>query len=429
MALLALLEGNVVGQLHADAEGRPQFRYDSQWQAKPEAVPVSLSLPLAAQEHASETVAAVLWGLLPDNEHTIRRWAAKFQVSARNPIALLSHVGEDCAGAVQYVRPERLDACLSGESDHVRWLDTADVAEMLRRLRRDVGATRLADDVGQFSLAGAQAKTALLLQDKRWGVPAGRIPTTHILKPPSGEYDGFAENEHFCLRLAHALGLPVAGSAVLHFDDEIALVVERYDRIMVQGEWRRVHQEDFCQSLGIHPQHKYQNEGGPAPAVLAEVLRTHSGRARADLETLASALAFNWLLAGTDAHAKNYSLLLGPRGRVRLAPLYDLLSALPYRTQMNPHKIKLAMKIGSHYRWWQVTANDWRLLAAELRLEENWLVEMLKQMADQLPDLAQLCAASMAANGLTHPVIPRMVEEIAAVAKRARRLLDQPSQG
>ena len=50
----------------------------------------------------------ILWGLLPDNERVLDRWAKKFQVSARNVFALISHVGEDCAGAVQFVTPDRL---------------------------------------------------------------------------------------------------------------------------------------------------------------------------------------------------------------------------------------------------------------------------------------------------------------------------------
>jgi hypothetical protein len=96
--------------------------------------------------------------------------------------------------------------------------------------RRPFGMAGRGSDTGQFSLAGAQPKTALLFERKRWGVPSGRIPTTHILEPPTGEWDGHAENEHFSLQLARALGLIVPNSSVLRFQDEIAIVVERYDR-------------------------------------------------------------------------------------------------------------------------------------------------------------------------------------------------------
>ena len=124
-------------------------------------------------------------------------------------------------------------------------------------------------DTGQFSLAGAQPKTALLFQDGKWGVPSGRVPTTHILKPPTTAFDGHAENEHFSLELARALGLPVVDSRIMHFQNEIAIVVERYDRLRTKAGTRRIHQEDICQALAILPTQKYQNEGGPASMILS----------------------------------------------------------------------------------------------------------------------------------------------------------------
>ncbi len=426
MELVALLDSRPIGHLLKDRNGNPLLEYDAEWRANPDAIPLSLSLPIASETHASDTVASVLWGLLPDNEHTLQRWAAKFQVSARNPLALLAHIGEDCAGAVSFVRPDRVAAWTAGKKDGVQWLETLDVEKRLHRLRQDSGATREPDDVGQFSLAGAQPKIALLFRDGRWGIPSGRVPTTHILKPPTGEFDGFAENEHFCFRLARALDLPAAASAVARFGEEIAICVERYDRIKVGNDLIRVHQEDFCQALGVHPQRKYQNQGGPSPKDMGDLIRVHSSRPRDDLETLFRALAFNWLLAGTDAHAKNYSLLLGGRGQVRLAPLYDLLSALPY-PQLNKRKSPLAMKVGSHYRWWDIAARDWSSLARELKLDVDFAFATLQKMAELLPEKALACALAMAADGLTHPLIPRLVDEIAQTARRCIRKLDSGS--
>src|SRR6185295_3454712 len=133
-----------------------------------------------------------------DNAHILDRWGRRFRVSPRNAFALLAHVGEECAGAVQFVRPERVKALRGRARKSVQWLDTADVAERLHALRVDQSAWRQPGDTGQFSLAGAQPKTALLLEKGRWGVPSGRTPTTHILKPPTGGFHGHAENERFC---------------------------------------------------------------------------------------------------------------------------------------------------------------------------------------------------------------------------------------
>ena len=158
--LVTLLDGKEVGRVHNDARGRRTFVYDDQWRNAREAYPLSLSMPIAAKEHGRSAVEAFLWGLLPDNEQVLARWAAKFQVSARNVFALISHVGEDCAGAVQFVTPERLEAIRSGKEDKVEWLDESEVAKRLRMLREDHAAWRLPRDTGQFSLAGAQPKTA-----------------------------------------------------------------------------------------------------------------------------------------------------------------------------------------------------------------------------------------------------------------------------
>jgi serine/threonine-protein kinase HipA len=246
-------------------------------------------------------------------------------------------------------------------------------------LREDHSAWRIPRDTGQFSLAGAQPKTALLLENKRWGVPSGRIPTTHILKPPSGEFAGHAENEHFCLELARALGLPVVDSQIMHFGDEVAIVVERYDRIRTEAGLRRVHQEDICQALGIPPTSKYQDEGGPGIRDMVELLRTYSGNAAEDVRTFLDAIAYNWLIIGTDAHAKNYALLIGAEGRVRLAPLYDLASVFPY-SKIDIQRVKLSMKLGGEYRFRNIQLRHWRRQAEELGVEVASIVSHIDDL-------------------------------------------------
>ena len=419
--LIALLDGKEVGRVHNDARGRLTFIYSDDWRKAPEAYPLSLSMPLAAKEHGRSVVEAYLWGLLPDNDRVLDRWAAKFQVSARNVFALISHVGEDCAGAVQFVTPERLDALRNGAEDKVEWLDEADIAKRLQALRQDHAAWRLPRDTGQFSLAGAQPKTALLLQNDRWGIPSGRVPTTHILKPPTGHFDGHAENEHICLGLARSLGLPTAQSKVMRFGEEIAIVIERYDRQHRGNDIVRVHQEDVCQALGIMPTKKYQNEGGPGPANIVELLRTYSTDRQTDVDTFAAALGFNWLIAGTDAHAKNYSLLLsGPH--VRLAPLYDVASILPYDT-IDLRKIKLAMKVAGEYKLSLIGLRQWQKFAREARIDADKLIETLIAMCKQLPDEAKAAQARAREEGLAEPIVTRLATQLIERAGDCGRLL------
>lgn len=420
--LVALLDGRDVGRVCNDARGRLTFVYDKDWRHDEGAYPLSLSMPLAAEEHGPSAVQAFLWGLLPDNERVLERWARKFQVSARNAFALISHVGEDCAGAVQFVTPDRLEALRSGADDKVEWLDEAAVAKRLQTLREDHAAWRLPRDTGQFSLAGAQPKTALLLQKGRWGIPSGRIPTTHILKPPTGHFDGPAENEHICLMLARNLGLPVADTQVMRFEKEIAIVIERYDRQFSGNEFVRIHQEDICQALGILPTRKYQNDGGPTPAEVIELLRTYSTDRVADVDTFVDALSFNWLITGTDAHAKNYSLLLAGGPHVRLAPLYDIASILPYN-DVDMQKIKLAMKIGGEYTLGQIGLRDWQKFAREMRLDPDKVIAGLISMAEQLPDIVAAIREQAQKDGLDNAIVGRLAEHFIARANQCRGLL------
>ena len=418
--LIVLLAEKEVGRVKQDPRGRLKFIYNDTWREARGAYPLSLSMPLAASEHPHSVIDAFIWGLLPDNQLIIERWARKFQVSPRNAFALISNVGEDCAGAVQFVKPDRLKTLLSDTGDII-WLEEKDIAERLKSLREDHAAWRRPGDTGQFSLAGAQPKTALLFQGGKWGIPSGRIPTTHIIKPPTGAFDGHAENEHFCLTLARAVGMPTASSGVKHFDGEIAIIVERYDRRTVDDKVYRIHQEDMCQALGIPPTIKYQNEGGPDIAQTVALLRENSSAYQEDVKTFVDAIIFNWLIGGTDAHAKNYSLLIGTGGRVRLAPLYDIASILPY-DEYDIMKIKLAMKVGGKYRIRDISSRSWEKLSEELRLNSEEVADRIRTMADNISNEAKAIRDELAQTGITHPVINRLTKRLSANAAKCRRL-------
>ena len=413
-SLTVVAEGLVMGEVLLRGD-RLSFRYEPDWQASENAFPLSLSMPLIVKEHGHRLVEAFLWGLLPDNDAVLSRWGRRFRVSPRNPFRLIEHVGEDCAGAVQFVRPDRLENLLAeGTEPKVSWMSSNELNERVAAVVADASATRLGTDTGQFSLAGAQPKLALYFDSKkkRWGVPEGRTPTTHILKPATGAYDGQVENEHFCLRLAAELGFPTARSRVMTCDETPVIVIERYDRLEKNGIVRRIHQEDFCQAAGIRPQLKYQNQGGPSPKAIGEILRVFSSSPEEDVVRFIDTLIFHWLTAGPDAHAKNYSILIAPGTHARLAPLYDLASALPYPQQIPPHKATMAMKIGSNYRIQQIRRRDWKKLARELRLTPSGVLDRIADLAGRIPDGAEAVAKTIHKEGVRHPVISRIVEQM-----------------
>ena len=424
--LVVVADRRIMGEIRRDRRGRLTFVYDDRWRSLDTAYPLSLSMPLVVAEHHHARVEPWLWGLLPDHTAILARWGQKFHVSPRNAFALLAAVGEDCPGAIQLVRPDRVEVILRDDDRQVEWLSEGDVAERLRTLRRDRSAWRMARDTGQFSLAGAQPKTAFLFDGQRWGVPYGPVPTTHILKPPIHGFDGHAENEHLCLTLARALGMPAARSEVRRFQDETAIVVERYDRVRLAASIRRLHQEDMCQVLGFPPTKKYQNEGGPGCAELSEAIRTHSGEPGDDAWTFARAIMLNWIIGGTDAHAKNFSMLIGANGRARLAPLYDVASVLPY--EFDSRKLKMATKIGGKYRLQEIYARQWTKFAAELRLAPAEVLDMGKAMAEALPAACAESVDKACADGLDNPILPRMIEVVNERSKRCARALKADGQ-
>lgn len=418
--LVVVLNGSVAGTLTRLENGRLHFEYDEAYRERPDATPLSLSMPMQVRAHADDrrrqTVSNYLWGLLPDNEAVLDRWARHYQVTASSAFALLgTPIGEDCAGAVAFCHAGDLERLLARPGT-VDWLSEAEVAGRLRDLRRDATAWLGRRFTGQFSLAGAQAETALLYRDGRWGQPSGAMATTHILKPAVRGFDDHDLNEHLCLDAARRADLLAARSWIATFEDETVVVVARYDRRIRGEKILRIHQEDLCQALGIPPGRKYQNQGGPTPRAIAALFRRSMGPAAAAdaVARFADALIWNWIIAGTDAHAKNYSLLLSG-SEVRLAPLYDIASALPYGT--HEKKLRLAMKVGDEYAV-HPQRNTWPRAAQELGIDADRLVSRVRELAAAAPAAFADASAAPEVVALGRATPATLVD---LVAERARR--------
>lgn len=417
--LVVIANGRRMGLLERTGQ-RVTLTYDPGWRQAQGAYPLSLGMPLTMEQHSTQSVVPFLAGLLPDNHDVLEQWGRRFGVSPRNPFRLLAHVGEDCAGAVQFAPPDREEVLLGASPVPPEWLTDEQVAARLRELGRDPSAGRLATDTGQFSLPGAQRKTALHWNGRQWGVPSGSTPTTHILKPALPGFDGHEENEHICLALARMLGIPAATSRVERFEDQVAIVVERFDRVQENGVYRRVHQEDFCQASGIHPERKYENQGGPGASQIVRILRENSGAAELDVTTFVRALIFNWLIGGTDAHAKNYGVLFGGGSRVRLAPLYDVASALPYYP-LDLRKLTLAMRVGGEYALLRVGGAHWERLAADVRVSGEVIRGIIDEACRTLPDAYASVHGAAREAGLTHSILDALGELLRERAARVGR--------
>lgn len=424
MDSLHILHGStLVGTLGYDRKKDAiSLTYEESWQFGSGGFPVSLSLPLARKVHGDDFMRPFLQGLLPDNSAVLEAWGKRFQISPRNPFDVIKHLGEDCAGALQFVRPERLERILSGELDTLTPLSEEDLEKRMVDLSAQARAIPTPIE-GRFSLAGAQTKDALHLKDGRWHVPGGRIPSTHILKPELEEFDHHALNEHFCLQLAAKSGLIRAESSILDIAGKKILCVKRYDRVMDgDGNILRIHQEDTCQAIGRYPNQKYQADGGPSAAEIVKLLRQFSDDPSVDVSRFIMALAFNWVIAGTDAHSKNYSLLHGQGSFLRLAPFYDLASFLPYQRDPNSTKVKLAMKIGGSYRLHEIDAAHWRKWALEAELTPGWVEAHVQALVQAVSESLQ-ATKNLVAEAHDSPFLEKLTVAIAERATRCEEIM------
>jgi serine/threonine-protein kinase HipA len=363
--LSVYLHESRAGELTQDKHGRISFAYDEGWLESASALPLSHSLPLRAEPFDGKECQGFFAGVLPEEDNR-RLIAAILGISARNDFALLEQIGGECAGAVTFLPVE---SKLPASDFEYQTLTEDELGEILRELpKRPLMAGKR--NV-RLSLAGAQNKLAVFVDENGISLPLRNAPSTHILKPAIANFDGVVQNELFCMELARKLGLPTAKVSKGNSEGIEYLLVERYDRLRIAGGGTmRLHQEDFCQALGLPPYMKYQNEGGPTLAQCFSLVREVSTSPAPDLLNLLDAVVFNYLIGNNDAHGKNFSFLYKTVSGVRvagLAPFYDLISTRFYE-ELSP---KMAMKIGTKYLPQQVALRHWESLWEQAGFPKN----------------------------------------------------------
>lgn len=372
----------LVGKLIQDDGGQMTFQYDKDWLTKPEPTPLSRSLPLREELFTQKDCRAFFGGTLPEegNRKVIARILG---ISDKNDFAMLEQIGGECAGAVSFL-PE--DEEIPENDDRYRELDDDELAKILRELPRK--PLMAGQDGIRLSLAGVQDKIAVRVDDAKISIPRGSAPSTHILKPAIDTYEGVVFNEAFCMTLANACDLNAAPIEIGKVEDIDYLLAQRYDRIQDNdGNIQRLHQEDFCQALGIPSEIKYQSEGGPSLADCFALIRDTSSAPAPDLIALLNAVIFNLLIGNHDAHAKNFSWLVMPDRSIRLAPLYDLVCTVYYPELTD----KMAMKIGgeaksalTYPRQIERFAADAGLAAAQTRAR---VLPLTERLLDEIPSI------------------------------------------
>jgi serine/threonine-protein kinase HipA len=370
------MNGEKVGLWSFTNRGSQEFSYDPAWLATNLARPISLSMPLrpASEPYRGERVEAFFDNLLPDNRRIRERLQRRFQTPTADAFDLLNEIGRDCVGALQLLpldqTPQNVRT-ITGER-----LTSAAIERHLSALLDPAIGQQLTDGEEAFriSIAGAQEKTALLWHEKRWHLPLGTTPSTHIFKLPMGianqgiDLSTSVENEWLCAQIVREFGLPIANCAMAQFGRYKVLIVERFDRrLSTDGRWWvRLPQEDLCQATGTPSSMKYESDGGPGIRRITDLL-LGSSQAESDRGDFLRAQLVFWLLCAIDAHAKNFSLALEAGGTFRLTPLYDVLSAHPVlgnsAGKLSPRKVRMAMAVegnSRHYKWNDIQPRHWR---------------------------------------------------------------------
>ena len=380
------LKSRFCGQLSWESErNRYEFRYDRTYLDDPQSERLSFSLPLQAEPFDEDRSYRYFANLLPPE--VVRRKLEKcLHVSRNNVFGFLKAIGGDCAGAVALYPPGARPN--PGEAERLRELDETAAADILKSLRRRP-LYAAGEDGYRYSAAGAQDKLVVRVKDGRLFLPLDGAPSTHIVKPGAADFPESVANELFCQRLADRLGVRAAEASVIVIGGERYYVTRRFDREVVDGRLRRLHQEDFCQMMSVDPEMKYESDGGPGFADLSTTLR----RLHATLgETLAlmDMFVFNFLIGNADAHAKNYSVVYRRR-RPLLAPLYDAVSTAVYPDLSRDY----AMGIGGETLMGRIGRDHFARLSEDCGMSPQLLLGRLDAMIGRILPVARELAADL----------------------------------
>lgn len=402
--------GVLVGALRIDEHGDLGFVYAPSWLDDPARPPISQSLPKRAEAFNRRETRPFFAGLLPE-EAQREAVARNLGISERNDFRLLEALGGDVAGAltlwpegeVPLEKPALAAAHPLTDDELVGILDTLPKRPML------AGRDGL-----RLSLAGAQQKLPVVLVNGRIALPQPGQPTTHILKPPIKRFSATTENEAFAMRLAAAVGLNVAAVEPRRVADRSFLLVERYDRqVDTEGRIRRLHQEDFCQALGIPPEHKYASEGGPVFKDCFDLVRRASTAPAPAVLALLDAAIFNVILGNADAHGKNFSLLYA-QGTVNLTPLYDLLCTVAYPEL----SAKFSMRIAKRATLDEFRPDTWEKFAGDVGVGAPYTRRRVRALTHAMTEHAARVAAALGELDLDGAALSRFAEIVRERAER-----------
>lgn len=364
--LEAWLEGRHAGHFDFPDDGPPTFTYSD----SAPATPISLSLPRGGRSTV-KAASNFLENLLPDHDVTRERMATAYGAASPRTFDLLVTAGGDIAGGL-VLTPEGQDVPSTSMAIYPA-LDQ-DIATRIAAIKRDSDDWIPEGAEARFSLAGTQGKFALAEIDGEWYWSNAGVPSTHIAKPARTDLRHLESAESSALTLARTVGVPAAPAEVATFIDQTTFLTERFDRVCVGDEVRRLHAEDLAQALGTGPKEKYEVDLGS----VARLLRSADTTGQL-LRDFLRQLVFNVVIGNADAHAKNYSVMLRPDS-VTLSPLYDAVPVMLY-PRFNQ---KLAMKVSGAEHAQAIQRPLWVKQARAIGFDPDEMVDIVSDVAGKV---------------------------------------------
>lgn len=412
MTLSVHLYGDRIGTLFSAGDDDYRFAYDPDLvdELGPGEGLLSNSLPLRREPFSAETTRAYVEGLLPEGNRR-RRIGKELGLDHVDGYLMLTELGQDCPGAVTFV-PEG-EEIEERAPEEIQWLEEDELGELLRT----PPPSYFGEDGGRrmrAALPGMRHKLSLVRdeQNDRWGWPEAGVPSTHVIKPDTGEYPEYIANEMFCMTLFRQAGLKVAKGSVEEIAGRKCIVSPRYDRVGEGPRAKRLHAETFVQALGIAPGGEEGTEEGEAPD-FAEAAGLLSAVARADdLVNLLNIAFCNYIVGNGDAHGRNFNLIDyerrsvrdDPHGCWRIAPLTDVTSTAVYDDPINTGMVIAEDYMGMAYL----------LEIAEICEECEFDFEALRGMAAltsrRIGRAVETLATRAAKEGWYEPIVAKIVE-------------------
>lgn len=366
-----------------------------------------------------------LRNLLPEG-NGLEQLIRSFHLGKSNTFGLVRALGLDTPGALIFLPkgeklPSKSSFRIITDEELEQRLDTREELDLI-----------IWDQKPRLSVAGVQDKINVVFnEDGQLGFGDGDLCSTHILKFNSKRIPHLVINEFLSMRLAKACGLEVANVELKRYGKHSALLVERFDRKLIDSnKVERLHIIDGCQALNLPPEYKYERNFGSGRDVahirdgvsLKKLFKftTQCSNPALAKQDIIDWVLFNLLIFNYDAHGKNISFFMQPGG-ISLAPFYDLVNIKLYPN----FEHEMAMALGDEFEGENINAYQLADFADSCNFPRAWLANQLKAMIEKLTIAIQQNNMQFTVDQSERDYITKYLE---LIDKRCKHLLTQISE-